>query len=266
MIRSAAASDKNEILGFCRILYPEGDYFEDTYDSWLAERELYVVLEGDKIVWVGCISVASGQGWIEGVRVRPDFGGLGYATRMKRHSEQLVLNKGGTVLRSLVEINNIPSLNLSRKCGYEIGDIWTHYEMNGSSGAPYRERPTDMVLTGMQYFDSWRLYDLNDSVPVTSLDDGTSFTVIPSKHFPGTTLVTILRATDLSGFLSYADENIIPEAMVADGSGPETGSMHGWDAGIHIASRLDASLFEHGFKKIESYHTTQKSLCRQDDC
>ena len=31
-------SDKSEILDFCRVLYPEGDYFEDTFDSWLAGK------------------------------------------------------------------------------------------------------------------------------------------------------------------------------------------------------------------------------------
>ena len=261
-IRAASMSDKSEILDFCRVLYPEGDYFEDTFDSWLAEKTMYAMWEGGRIACVGCISVESGQGWIEGVRVHPDFGRRGHATELIKHAEQLMRSEGGSVVRTLVSIDNAPSLNLSRKCGYEIGDVWNWYEMHGTTGARYRERIVDVDLAGMQYVDSWRLYDLNGHVPVTSLDDGTSFTVIPSKHFPGTTLVTVLEATDLSGLASYVAEKIMPAAITdgVDGSGAESVGTHGWNAGIHIASRLDASLFERDFKKIGSYHLTQKRL------
>ena len=255
-------SDKSEILDFCRILYPEGDYFEDTFDSWLAEKTMYAMWEGSKIVCVGCISVESGQGWIEGVRVHPDFGRRGYAAELIKHAEQLMRSEGGSVVRTLVSIDNVPSLNLSRKCGYEIGDIWNWYEMYSTKGGRYRERIMDMDLAGMQYVDSWRLYDLKDSIPVTSLDGGSVFTVIPSKHFPDTTLVTVLEATDLSGLASYVAEKIMPAVRIStgDGSGTETGDMHGWNAGIHIVSSLDASLFERNFKKIGSYYLTQKRL------
>ena len=261
-IRAASMADKSEILDFCRVLYPEGDYFEDTFDSWLAEKTMYAMWEGSKIVCAGCISVESGQGWIEGVRVHPDFGRRGYATELMKHAEQLMRSEGGSVVRTLVSIDNVPSLNLSRKCGYEIGDVWNWYEMYGTTGGRYRERIMDVDLAGMQYVDSWRLYDLNDCISVTSLDDGSSFTVIPSKHFPGTTLVTVLEATDLSGLASYVAEKIMPAARAGtgDGSGTETGDTHGWNAGIHIVSRLDASLFERDFKKIGSYYLTQKRL------
>lgn len=261
-IRAASMADKSEILDFCRVLYPEGDYFEDTFDSWLAEKTMYAMWEGSRIVCTGCISVESGQGWIEGVRVHPDFGRRGYATELIKHAEQLMRSEGGSMVRTLVSIDNVPSLNLSRKCGYEIGDVWNWYEMYGTTGGRYRERIMDVDLAGMQYVDSWRLYDLNDCISVTSLDDGSSFTVIPSKHFPGTTLVTVLEATDLSGLASYVAEKIMPavRAGTGDGSGTETGDTHGWNAGIHIVSRLDASLFERDFKKIGSYYLTQKRL------
>ena len=36
-------------------------------------------------------------------------------------------SEGGSVVRTLVSIDNGPSLNLSRKCGYEIGDVWNWY-------------------------------------------------------------------------------------------------------------------------------------------
>ena len=94
-IRVASMSDKSEILDFCRVLYPEGDYFEDTFDSWLAEKTMYAMWKGSKIVCVGCISVESGQGWIEGVRVHPDFGRRGYATELIKHAERLMRSEGG---------------------------------------------------------------------------------------------------------------------------------------------------------------------------
>ena len=212
---------------------------------------MYAMWEGGRIACAGCISVESGQGWIEGVRVHPDFGGRGHATEMIKHAEQLVRSEGGSIVRTLVSIDNVPSLNLSRKCGYEIGDVWNWYEMNGTKGGRYRERIVDVDLAGMQYVDSWRLYDLKDGIHVTSLDGGSVFTVIPSKHFPDTTLVTVLEATDLSGLASYVAEKIMPVARAGtgDGSGTETGD-HAWmECRIHIVSSLDASLFERSFKK-----------------
>ena len=67
-------------------------------------------------------------------------------------------SEGGSVVRTLVSIDNVSSLNLSRKCGYEIGDVWNWYEMHGTKGDRYHERIVDMDLAGMQYVDSWRLY------------------------------------------------------------------------------------------------------------
>ena len=144
----------------------------------------------------------------------------------------------------------------------EIGDVWNWYEMYGTKGGRYRERIVDVDLAGMQYVDSWRLYDLKDGIHVTSLDGGSVFTVIPSKHFPDTTLVTVLEATDLSGLASYVAEKIMPVARAGtgDGSGTETGDTHGWNAGIHIVSSLDASLFERSFKKIGSYSPHTKEI------
>ena len=235
--------------------YPDGDYIEDTFDSWLAEKNLYVMYESEKLVGVGCISVESGQGWIEGVRIHPDFVRCGYATELKRYAEHLVSDKGGDVIRAFVNIHNVPSLNLSKKCGYEIGNVWNWYELCHYDIGRYEKRTVEKKPHS-QYVDSWRLYDIKDDIHVTSIDD-TIFTILPSKHFANTILVAILKANDLTGFASYMAEVVIPVVK----AGVEIyESTHGWNAGVHIVSNMDEAMFRNNFKKIDSYHLVQKRL------
>ncbi len=260
-IRPASTHDKEAVLDFCNMIYPKGDYVQDAWNTWLEDNGLYVAWEDKTHVGVYNVTTRAGQAWIEGMRVHPKFRGRGYGMAMMRHAEDTARNSDSRIIRSLIETGNHTSIAQSQKCGYSTQDIWNWYEIAGHNAGGSFSYANPHSLHGMQYVDSWRVYDLQDDKMVTFLNDS-AITVIPSLHFSGTSIITVLDATDLAGLASYLSSKF---ASAPDGYASSTGTaaasrdMCG-KPGTHIVSRIDESVFEKHFSKISSYFLMAKNL------
>ncbi len=260
-IRQASMHDKEVILDFCGMIYPEGDYIHDTWNTWCNEEGLYVMWEDKIRVGVYNVTTHAGQAWIEGMRVHPDFRGSGYGMAMMRHAEDTAKDNGARIIRSLIETGNHTSITQSRKNGYTTQDTWNWYEIADHNEGGSFSYTNPRSLHGMQYVDSWRVYDLDDDKMVTFLN-GSAITVIPSLHFLGTTIITVLDATDLSGLASYLSSKfaIAPGGDTSSASTTAASRDVCGKPGTHIVSRIDESMFKKHFSKISSYFLMAKNL------
>ena len=248
-IRPATTQDKVPIMDFCRRIYPAGDYLEDTWDSWFAEGGLYAIHEDGACVGMFNVSIRSGQGWVEGTRVHPDYRRRKAGTMVLQYAEQLVGDRGGHIIRSFIQDTNTASLERARKAGWHRGELWGWYSLNPGGCSGFRRAPR-RVLRDAKYADSWRIYDLEEDCKSTVFLEGAAATIIPSRRFPGTVIVTILEADDMSGLASYM------HAM-----NPGSKSMHGWTSGLHITSNVDEGrLGGVHLTKISSYHLMSKGI------
>ncbi len=260
-IRLASTHDREAVLDFCDMIYPECDYIHDTWDTWLAENGLYVAWEDKTRVGVYNVTTRAGQAWIEGMRVHPKFRGRGYGMAMMRHAEDTAEGNGARIIRSLIETGNHTSITQSRKSGYSTQDTWNWYDITGYDPDGSFTHTNPHSLHGMQYVDSWRVYDLDDDKIVTFLD-GSAITVIPSLHFSGTSIITVLDATDLSGLASYLSSKFASTPGGDAGSAGTAAASRDvcGKPGTHIVSRIDESMFEKHFSKISSYFLMAKNL------
>ncbi len=260
-IRPASIHDREAVLDFCGTIYPDGDYVHDAWDTWIMDNGLYVAWEDKVRVGVYNVTTRAGQAWIEGMRVHLDFRGRGYGMAMMRHAENTARNSGARIIRSLIETGNHTSIAQSRKSGYATQDTWNWYEIAGHNEGRSFSYANPHSLHGMQYVDSWRVYDLDDDKIVTFLD-GSAITVIPSLHFLGTSIITVLDATDLSGFASYLSSKFAstPSGNTSSASTAAASRDVCGKPGTHIVSRINESMFEKHFDKISSYFLMAKSL------
>ena len=261
-IRPATAQDKGAVMDLCRAVYRDGDYVQDTWDAWHADGGTHIMWEGRACIGACNITTHAKQGWIEGMRIHPDFRRHKYGTALTKHAEKIIRDCGGRVARAFIDTTNKSSLAMSRKNGYCIQDTWGWY---GAAGAcpdsPYRHAGSH-VLEGEQYVDSWRVYDVEDGRNAVFLDGSTAI-IIPSRHFPGTTLVTVLEAVDVSGLASYLAS--MPQAAERGHAGENGDANPKLDVcrpgpGIHVVSRLDEHLFGRHFDRLASYHLLARHL------
>ncbi len=216
----------------------------------------------DKIrVGVYNVTTHAEQAWVEGMRVHPDFRGCRYGMAMMRHAEDVARDSGARMIRSLIETGNHTSIAQSRKNGYAIQDTWNWYDVIDYNLGESFSYTNPRKLHNMQYIDSWRVYNLEDNKIITFLD-GSAITDIPSLHFPGTSIITILDATDLSGLVSYLFSKY--SSTPDDDTGSTGTAAASRDVcgkpGTHIVSRIDESVFEKYFNKISSYFLMAKIL------
>lgn len=247
-IRRAGGRDRGQVMEICRQVCPEGDYVEDVWDAWLADGGPHVVCEDGTLIGVFNVSVRSGQGWVEGTRIHRSYRRRGAGTMVLQYAVQYVRRLGGHVIRSLIHEGNAASLERALKAGWHMGELWSWYGINPDRAGTF-SRIGRRDLDDAKYVDSWRVYDLEADNENTVFFRGAAATVIPARHFPGTTLVTVLEAEDLSELASYLN-TIRPDSM----------RMHGWSTGMHIASRVEESLFEGRFTKISSYRLMSRRV------
>lgn len=128
-IRQARATDRDAVLSFCRRIWPERDYSELTWPGWLNDsgRVMLVAVTNKKPV--GIIRgemLSSREGWVEGVRIDPEYHSHGIGSRLLERTIPALREKGAEYLRSLIAIDNLASQRVFEKNGF---------------GSPHLQRP-----------------------------------------------------------------------------------------------------------------------------
>lgn len=121
-IRNAAAADKDTVLEFCRNTWDWGDYIDLTWDDWLNDpdgRLIVGALDGVPVAVVHISIFPSGEGWIEGMRIKPELRDKQIGTTLSEYCVSEMAKAGVRVARYMTASSNKPVQRISEKHGFK---------------------------------------------------------------------------------------------------------------------------------------------------
>jgi ribosomal protein S18 acetylase RimI-like enzyme len=121
-IRRLRFSDRDDVLEISSHVWEGHDYVPSVFEQWLKDRNSYFcgVEVDSRVVAFGNLRLIENKrtGWMEGLRVHPDFRGRGYANDLTR----FLVRKGEKLradrLRYTTGENNVASLKLASNAGF----------------------------------------------------------------------------------------------------------------------------------------------------
>src|SRR5208337_5605410 len=121
-IRSLRNSDRNDILEISSHIWEGHDYLSCVVDKWLQDPKshFYGVEVDGRVVAVGRLRlVEDGRiGWMEGLRVHPEYRGRGLANDITRYIVNKAEHLGLGHLRYTTSDENEASLKLAKMAGF----------------------------------------------------------------------------------------------------------------------------------------------------
>ncbi len=129
-LRDAIAADKEPILEFCHQTWDWGDYIEFVWDEWFNDPRggLRVGELNGRPVGVNKLTMLTPQeGWMEGMRLHPDYRGRGYAHQFMADMVLLAKEKGAQVIRLATGSNNVPIQTVAKRLGLRKVAAFTPY-------------------------------------------------------------------------------------------------------------------------------------------
>jgi RimJ/RimL family protein N-acetyltransferase len=121
-IRRLRSSDRNDIVEISSHIWEGHDYLSSVVDEWLrdAKSRFYGVEVGGRVVAVGRLRLIEGGriGWMEGLRVHPEYRGRGFANDITR----FIVREGDCLgverLRYTTSDENAASVKLAKMAGF----------------------------------------------------------------------------------------------------------------------------------------------------
>jgi N-acetylglutamate synthase-like GNAT family acetyltransferase len=144
-IRKLRNSDREDIMEISRHIWEGHDYLSSVVDQWLRDpiSHFYGVEVEGHVVAVGNIRlVEDGRtGWMEGLRVHPEYRGRGFANDITRHIVRKAECLGVERLRYTTSDENVASLKLAKMAGFSrilrMAVLWHHNPKSISTPADY---------------------------------------------------------------------------------------------------------------------------------
>ena len=102
IVREAKPSDKKPLMDFVTKTWGGHDYVPSVWDEWLRDKggKMFVVEVDGKLVGMNRVRLLKdGTGWLEGVRIHPDFRGKGLASLLGERSMKYASNLGVSTFR-----------------------------------------------------------------------------------------------------------------------------------------------------------------------
>lgn len=132
-IRKLRPSDRADITEISRHVWEGHDYLPSVAEEWLKDKNchFYGVVADDHVVAVGNLHLLENgrTGWMEGLRVLPDYRGKGYANEMTRYLVRKAEDLGVRRLRYTTSDENAASLKLAKMAGFsrllEMAVLWS---------------------------------------------------------------------------------------------------------------------------------------------
>ena len=121
-IRRLRSSDRNDLIEISSHVWEGHDYLPSVADQWLQDpnSHFYGVEAQGHIVAVGNLEVIEDgrTGWMEGLRVHPDYRGRGFARDITRYIVEKAEYLGVQRLRYTTSSRNVASLKLAKMAGF----------------------------------------------------------------------------------------------------------------------------------------------------
>lgn len=142
LIRAAVPQDTGRVLRLCRLLNPK-DYVLEAWPLWVKMTGAInlVAVEGDRII--GCWHaepVMPLEAWSQGTRVLSERQGRGIGTALLRFLEEELRRRGIRVIRGSIAPDNLASLALVGKFGWQVVARVCRREAEGRSSLSTRLR------------------------------------------------------------------------------------------------------------------------------
>ena len=132
MIRRLVKSDRDDVLEISRYTWDGHDYLGTVLDEWMNDPKcdfVGVEVKG-RVVAVGNLRLIEGgwTGWLEGLRVHPDYRRRGYANEITAYLVAEGERLGVGRLRYTTSDRNVESLKIAAKAGFsrvlELAVFW----------------------------------------------------------------------------------------------------------------------------------------------
>ena len=121
-VRKLRKSDRNDIMEISHHIWEGHDYLSSVVDQWLQDQNsnFYGVEVDGHVVAVGNLRLVEGgrTGWMEGLRVHPEYRGRGLANDITRHIVGRAEHLGVGRLRYTTSDENVASLKLAKMAGF----------------------------------------------------------------------------------------------------------------------------------------------------
>jgi N-acetylglutamate synthase-like GNAT family acetyltransferase len=121
-IRRMRESDLHDVEEISRHIWEGNDYVPMVFDEWLkdAKSRFFGVETDGRIVAVGNLRLIENKrtGWMEGLRVHPEYRGRGFANEITQHLVREAERLGLQRLRYTTSDENIASLKLAKEAGF----------------------------------------------------------------------------------------------------------------------------------------------------
>jgi len=99
------------------------DYLDLVLDRWISQEKGGLYLAWDNHTLVGCCALyfpSPTEGWLQGMRIRPDCQGQGIAYHLNANLIKLAAQEGAQVVRLITSPHNYQALRLAEKLGFKV--------------------------------------------------------------------------------------------------------------------------------------------------
>lgn len=110
-VRPARAEDKDPILAFTQNTFSWGDYIPHVWDRWLSDSQgrIFVGLVDGRPVAMLHVAVYHATGWMEGMRVHPEFRRMGIGKAVDAVARDWARQAGARTIQLATAIDNLPA-------------------------------------------------------------------------------------------------------------------------------------------------------------
>ena len=152
LIREARPEDKPFVEEMARLTWGGEDYLARVFDEWLKEGGFYVLKVGGKVVGTAKLTLLPGKvGWLEGLRVHPDYRGRGYGRKLHDFMLQLGEKLAGEgkieALEFATYFLNRESISMAQKTGFHIK---TKFFVFGAKTEDFEPEEPEPVEAGLE--------------------------------------------------------------------------------------------------------------------
>lgn len=130
LVRPAVSADLPGLEEISRLTWDGYDYLDQVAGEWITEGNLFTGIAEDRVVACARFTRAPGNVlWLEGLRVHPDFRGLGYGRTISEFILERCMEIVGAGEAKGIEFStyslNAESRGLSEKQGFRVAE-WFH--------------------------------------------------------------------------------------------------------------------------------------------
>ncbi len=172
LIRPATVADGESVLAWTQNTFSWGDYISEVWDRWVQAENgqlLVAEVEGRVVGALHVVLLGNREGWMEGMRVHPDFRKRGIATALDLAGQKVAHEAGCRLVRLETASTNLPAQSAIVTYGYRRILNSQSWDAPGLDGEMRQTRPaTRHDARGLQalWEGSWMRRALHGLAPM----------------------------------------------------------------------------------------------------